>query len=503
MIDSFFQLTLLVPALTLAGLFLAARRADLLRAIALVSGLTSLIAASILGYFVLPNGPGMHVLADRVWAPTINVHLKFGIDPLSFLMIWITAFTTLLAVMAAIRDVGPRTDKDGSHDARPIAAHFGFIFLIQLALYAFFTARDLVLIFVCYELVLIPMYLMILVWGGKQRVYASLKFLLFTLFGSLPMLLAVAAVGVITWQQFQVPIFDVDILIGAGFPVSAGRWLFTGFALAFLVKVPLWPLHTWLPDAHTEAPTSGSIILAGVLLKMGTYGLAALAIPLFPEAAHAFAVPLQVLAVAGIILGALASLAQTDAKRLIAYSSVSHMAVVVLGLFAFTREAWLGAILQMAAHAVSTGALFFFIGALYRRRHDRDLGAFGGLATLSPGLAAWAAVPVFSSTALPGTAGFAAELLVLYGTFLTRPLFAVLATLAVILSAAYMLKFYKAIAFGNPTTEFETCWDGARPDELIAMAACTVVLVVVGVAPWLTVYGWMNPVAARLLEVIG
>ena len=211
---------------------------------------------------------------------------------------------------------------------------------------------------------------------------------------------------------------------------------------------------------------------------------------------------LEVFALCGIILGALASLAQTDAKRLVAYSSVSHMGFVVLGLFSFTTEGWLGAVMQMMAHGVSTGALFYFVGALYRRRHDRELASFGGLSTLAPAMAGWSAIAVFSSTALPGTAGFAAELMILFGVFSGKPVLAALAGTAVILSAAYMLKFFKQIAFGEPTREFRDSWDGMKTDEILALAACGLILIVVGVAPWHTVYRWLDPGVAILLQAL-
>jgi NADH-quinone oxidoreductase subunit M len=484
------------PVVTLVLLAFASRRRALMRAIAFVSGIASLAVVTGLLLVVARSGNAAPApILDISWIEMLGARVKLSIEPLGALMCWITAFSTALAIASSAREFS-RKKEEGPGEC----FHYQLLFLIQAALYVFFTARDLLLLFVSYETVLIPMYLLILVWGGKNRVYASLKFVLFTLFGSLPMLLAIAGLAVYSWQHLGHMTLDLDTLKTISFGRTTSLWLFAGFALAFLVKVPLWPLHTWLPDAHTEAPTAGSIVLAGVLLKMGTYGLAAVAIPLFPLAAREAAPLLQSLAVVGVIFGALASLAQTDAKRLIAYSSVSHMAFVVLGLFSFNREGWLGAILQMAAHGVSTGALFYFVGAIYHRRHDRELDSFGGLATLSPGLAGWTAVAVFSSTALPGTAGFAAELLVLFGVFSVKPLLAVLAIPAVILSAAYMLKFFRAIAFGKATSEFKMSWDGAGPDELAAMALSAFILVAVGIAPWCAVYSWMAPAVELFLR---
>lgn len=456
--------------------------------VSIVSASVSFILVCALGFTMTT---GLTILCQEPWIKPLNAWFKLGLDPLGYSMIWVTALSTLMGVIASCREI--------SANKKPML-HFALLFLIQVALYGVFVARDLLLFFIAYETVLIPMYLLILLWGGKNRVYASLKFVLFTLFGSLPMLLSLVAVWHQTRQLAGVPVFDLDLLKGMAWDPTLGLWVFLGFALAFLVKLPLWPLHTWLPDAHTEAPTAGSIVLAGALLKMGTYGLAVIAIPLFPAAAREAAPVMEILALFGIILGAFASFAQTDAKRLIAYSSVSHMAFIVLGLFSFTREAWLGSFMQMIAHGISTGVLFYFVGAIYRRRHDRELASFGGLATLAPNMAGWTAVAVFSSTALPGTAGFAAEIMILFGVFRHKPVLAAIAAVAVVLSAAYMLKFFKAIAFGNPTDDFARLWDRERVEEIGVLAAAAIMLVAIGVAPWDLVYAWLDPAIGELLK---
>lgn len=494
----------LLPIIGSLAIVVFRRNKQLVRGAAILTGALGLLTACGLGFLLQGTG---EVLMQRSWISALNAQIKFGLEPIGYLMIWVTAFSTLLAVLASARELTGGKKEDG------LAWHFVLIFAIQLSLYGVFLARDLLLFVICYETVLIPMYLLILLWGGKNREYASLKFLMFTFVGSLPMLFSVVAIGIQLAVTPGLPqTFDLELLaspefsyalrgtmtfLGGAFPLAP--MLFAGFVIAFFVKIPLWPLHTWLPDAHTEAPTAGSIVLAGVLLKMGTYGLAVVAIPLFPEVARQSATFIQILAIFGIIFGALAAWAQTDAKRLIAYSSVSHMGFVVLGLFSFTVEGYLGAILQMAAHGVATGVLFYFIGALYRRRHDRELSSFGGLATLSPKLAVWAAVACFASTALPGTAGFAAEIMILFGVFKVQPIMAVLAAPAVIFSAAYILKFMKGIVFNDVDPEFKRLWDKEKPDEVSVLVVCGLILIVVGVAPHATVYAWIKPAVLSLV----
>ncbi|RMH59562.1 MAG: NADH-quinone oxidoreductase subunit M [Candidatus Hydrogenedentota bacterium] len=496
------RLAFLLPAVTLLLLGFFHRRGEAAKRVSVVSAALSLIAVTALGLHVPQNG--MTVLIDANWIPALGARWKMVLTAPGYLMLWVTAFSTLLAVAASVREIS-------AEKGPACALHFAALFLIQTALYGVFTARDLLLFFLSYETVLIPMYLLILIWGGRKRRYAALKFLLFTIFGSLPLFVSIMILGVVSARVYGNMVFDLDILIKLrpdllattlkifSLPVTLKGLLFAGFLLAFLVKIPLWPLHTWLPDAHTEAPTAGSIVLAGVLLKMGTYGLAVIALPLFPSLAREWAPFFSVLAVCGILFGALASYAQDDAKRLVAYSSVSHMGFVVLGLFSFTVEGYLGAFLQMAAHGVATGVLFYFVGALYRRRHERKLTSFGDLATIEPALTGWAGVAAFASAALPGTAGFAAEILIFFGVFSTRPLLAFLVAPAVILSASYMLKFFRFVAFEEADPEFRRRWDGILPEELFFVALCAILLVVVGVAPHGTVYSWIRPAIEGLL----
>ena len=357
-------------------------------------------------------------------------------------------------------------------------------------------ALDLVLFYVFWEAMLIPMYLLVGVWGSEKRIYAAVKFFLFTFIGSVLMLLAIFWL----WSNSG-PVghrtFDYVALIeqGALSPERQG-WLFLAFALAFAIKVPVWPLHTWLPDAHTEAPAAGSILLAGVMLKMGTFGFIRYAMPLFPHAANHYAPAIGVLGVIGIIYGSLMCMAQTDMKRLVAYSSVAHLGFVMLGLSALTVEAANGAVLQMVNHGISTGALFLMIGYLYERTHTRDLAAYGGLAKLTPALAATFLVITLSSIGLPGTNGFVGEFLILIGTFVAKdlghwtvfgselgkgPTLSVLAATGVILGAVYMLWMYQRVFFG-PLRKIT-----ALPDltvrEWFTVAPLLAAIVCIGFAP--------------------
>src|SRR5207237_570608 len=326
------------------------------------------------------------------------------------------------------------------------------LLVLETAMLGTLAALDLVLFYVFWEAMLIPMYLLIGMWGSERRIYAAVKFFLFTFIGSVLMLLAIFWL----WSNSGRKSFDYADLLNAGVvDVSTQRWLYLAFALAFAIKVPIWPLHTWLPDAHTEAPAAGSIILAGVMLKMGTFGFIRYAMPLFPQAALAFAPAIAVLGVIGIVYGSLMCMAQTDLKRLIAYSSVAHLGFVMLGLSALTPESVSGAVLQMVNHGISTGALFLMVGYLYERTHTRDLSAYGGLATVAPAVAATFLVITLPSLALPGTNGFVGEFLVLIGTFSSRVLagavpLAVIGASGVILGAVYMLWVYQRVFFGPP-----------------------------------------------------
>ncbi|HEX9578265.1 MAG TPA: NADH-quinone oxidoreductase subunit M [Myxococcales bacterium] len=386
------------------------------------------------------------------WAPALGFSYHVGLDGVALLLFLLTTFLGPIVTLSSWKYIEVR-----------VKEYSLALLLLETAMLGTLASLDLVLFYVFWEAMLVPMYLLIGVWGSERRIYAAVKFFLFTFIGSVLMLLAIFWL----WSNSGPPghrTFDYVALIDQGaLPPAKQTWLFLAFALAFAIKVPMWPLHTWLPDAHTEAPAAGSIILAGVMLKMGTYGFIRYAMPLFPHAANQFAPAIGVLGVVGIVYGSFMCMAQTDLKRLIAYSSVAHLGFVMLGLAALTAEAANGAVLQMVNHGISTGGLFLLVGYLYERTHTRELSAYGGLAKVAPALTAAFVVITLSSIGLPGTNGFVGEFLVLIGTFTAKDLgtwsirgaefskgmtLSVLAATGVVLGAVYMLWMVQRVFFG-------------------------------------------------------
>ena len=417
--------------------------------------------------------PGFQFTEKASWVPSIGISYALGIDGISLVLILLT---TLLTPVSLLFSVG--------HVEKSVRAFSISFLLLETGMLGSLAALDLALFYVFWEVMLVPMYFIIGIWGGARRIYAAMKFFLFTMAGSLLMFLAILYLAVQNRAMTGTWSFLLADLMKMELPGSTQAFLFFAFALAFAIKVPVFPLHTWLPDAHTEAPTAGSIILAGVLLKLGVYGYLRFALPLFPEAAMRYAPWLGVLGVIGVIYGAMVAYAQKDMKRLVAYSSVSHLGLVVIGVGAFTATALSGAVLQMVNHGLSTGALFLLVGVLYERRHTREISAYGGIAGIVPVTTALFLVATLSSIGLPGLNGFVGEFLVLVGTWSSaHRWWAVAAATGVILSAVYMLSLVQRV-FWNPLVHEENrSLPEIRKTELVAASVLVVLMIWIGVRP--------------------
>jgi NADH-quinone oxidoreductase subunit M len=381
------------------------------------------------------------------WIPQPPIHYHLGIDGLSLFLVLLTTLLTPVSILASWKSIDQR-----------VKGFFICLLVLETGVIGVFVSLDLFLFFLFWEVMLIPMYFLIGIWGHDRKIYAALKFVIYTMFGSILMLVAILWLYRLTvvagFPTFDLPQIQAMLVNGSiTLPMRTELLLFGAFFLAFAIKVPLFPLHTWLPDAHTEAPTAGSVMLAGVLLKMGTYGMLRFCLPLFPDAARKFAPAIAVLAIIGIIYGALVAMVQVDLKRLVAYSSVSHLGFVVLGIFAFHAISIQGAVFQMLAHGISTGALFLGVGMLYDRRHTHLIKEFGGLATPMPVLGALYLFSCFASAGLPMLNGFVGEFLILAGTFQRHAAWASWAALGVIFSAVYLLWSYQRVFFGVVTKE--------------------------------------------------
>jgi NADH-quinone oxidoreductase subunit M len=417
------------------------------------------------------NAPGFQLVDRAAWVSSLNFTYLLGVDGISLFMVLLTAFLMPAAVL-----VSWRIERE--------TKYFLIAFLVlETAVIGSFLALDLLLFFLFFEALLFPMYLIIGGWGSERRVYAAIKFFLFTMAGSAFLLVAILFLYFAAASHVGHTTFDFTLLKGVSLPATTARWLFLGFFVAFAVKVPLFPLHTWLPDAHTEAPTAGSLILAAVLLKVGAYGLIRFNLGLFPEASTHFRAFVSILALIGIVYGAVVALIQTDIKRLVAYSSVSHLGFVVLGTFAFTVQGMSGSVLQMVNHGLSTGALFLLVGMLYERTHTRDLGLMGGLGVTVPVLAGVFLFVALSSMGLPGLNGFVGEFLILLGTFIVNKVYAVIAVTAVVLAAVYMLWAYQRAMHGTVRVEEYRRMPDLSLREYLILAPILAGILFIGVYP--------------------
>ncbi len=429
----------------IGALLVAVAPAVYARPLALGFALATFAVSLLLLIGYLPGRPGFQFVVEAPWIPAFGINFKLGADGLSVALVVLTTLLSWIAILASFKPIQTR-----------IKEYMISFLILEVGMIGVFLALDTFLFYIFWEVVLVPMYLIIGIWGGANRIYATIKFVLYTLVGSLLMLVAILATGyayAIGHDGSWIGAFDFETLRAyagtGGFADGLQLLAFVAFFLAFAIKVPMFPFHTWLPDAHTEAPTAGSVILAAVMLKLGAYGFIRFAIPLYPAAAETFAPVIVVLSLIAIIYGAIVALVQPDLKRLVAYSSVSHMGFVTLGIFIFTEQGLQGAILQMINHGLITGALFLLVGVLYERTHDRTIAKMSGLAGRLP---VWAAVFgffVFASAGLPGLSGFVGEFLVLVGTFAANPLAAAIATFVMILAAGYLLWMYGRLVFGE------------------------------------------------------
>jgi NADH-quinone oxidoreductase subunit M len=394
--------------------------------------------------FIFPYGEsGFHCGMLTSWVPSLGIDFRIGLDGMSLVLVVLTTLLMAISIPASFSYIKKREKE-----------FYFFLLVLETGMIGTFVALDLFLFYLFWELMLVPMYFIIGVWGGEHRIYASIKFFLYTAFGSALLLIVIFYLYFQAGQQLGVsPSFNFENFTALTLSLTMQKWLFWGFVLAFLIKIPLFPFHTWLPYAHTEAPTAGSVILAGILLKTGVYGILRFAVPIFPEAVVVCTPFLMLLAVIGIVYGAMVALVQQDIKRLVAYSSVSHMGMLLAGILAWNLPGVEGGMIQMINHGLSTGALFLIVGMIYERRHTRDVNDFGGLAKIMPVYATFFMIFTLSSIGLPGLNGFVGEFLILYGLMGYSYIWASIAALGVILGAVYMLRLYKRMMFGEITHE--------------------------------------------------
>jgi NADH-quinone oxidoreductase subunit M len=476
-------------------LFLKPEQKNAARWTALITSLITFgISLAVLAQFDRTN-PDLQLVINLPWIQVAgwNIAFHMGVDGLSILLVLLTTFLTPISILSTWTAVEDRV-KD----------FMLFFLLLEVGMVGVFVSLDLFLFYIFWEFTLVPMYFLIGIWGGPNRMYAAIKFFLYTMAGSILMLLAVL------WLGIQGGTFSVPELTAQGnIPAGVQTWLFLAFAAAFAIKVPMWPLHSWLPDAHVEAPTAGSVILAGVLLKMGTYGFLRFNLPLFPQAAVQLAPLMGVLAVIGIIYGAAVSYAQQDVKKLVAYSSVSHLGFVMLGLFALNPQGIQGGILQMINHGLSTGALFLIVGMIYERRHTRDMDAFGGLWKIMPIYGALTLIVTLSSMGLPGLNGFVGEFTILLGAWEAGQSggpfgsywFAGLAAIGVILAAVYMLFMFQKMFLGPVDKDENRGLKDLNWREIVTLAPLLVFIFWIGLYPK-PFFELMAPSVDKLVQIV-
>ena len=463
------------------------RRNGLIRWLALAFSLVTFGVTLALWAGFDSTSPEFQFVERVSWIPAFGIDYYLGIDGISLLLVVLTGFLTPIALLSSWEGIEKKVKEFSI-----------FILVLEAAMIGVFVSLDLFLFYVFWDAMLIPMYFLIGIWGYDRRIYAAIKFMLYTMAGSVLMLVAILGLAYLHSEATGSYSFDYARLLSMQIAPTTQYWFFLAFAVAFAIKVPLFPFHTWLPDAHVEAPTAGSVILAGVLLKMGTYGLIRFAFPLFPEAAAFFAPYIAVLAVIGIVYGALVAMVQPDMKKLVAYSSVSHLGFVVLGICAMNANGIQGAVYQMVAHGISTGGLFLIVGMLSDRRHTRLISEYGGLKGVIPRLTAVFLIITLSSIGLPSLNGFIGEFLVLLGAFRWEPRYAVVAASGVILSAVYMLWMVQRVYYGEVTNEKNRTLPDLSSREWLVIAPVVAMAIFMGLAPNV----FLRPTAASVDKVV-
>jgi NADH-quinone oxidoreductase subunit M len=448
------------------------------KTVALAVSLLTFVVSLALWWGFDPASAEYQFVEQYSWLPDFGISYLVGLDGISLWLVILTTFLTPISILASWESIHKR-----------VREFMFFMLALEAAMIGVFISIDLFLFYIFWDAMLIPMYFLIGMWGYDQRIYAAIKFILYTMAGSVLMLIAILWIAYHHQSVVGVASFDLRALLALPIPAALQTWLFLAFAVAFAIKVPLFPFHTWLPDAHVQAPTAGSVILAGVLLKMGTYGLLRFAFPLFPQAALEFAPYIAALAVIGIVYGALVAMVQPDMKKLVAYSSVSHLGFVVLGLCALNLNGVQGAVYQMLAHGISTGGLFLIVGMLSERRHTRLIAEFGGLKTVMPRLVAAFLLVTLASIALPGMNGFVGEFLILLGSFVGAyspeysKVFTAVAATGVILSAVYMLWMFQRVNYGELTNPKNRGLRDLSPREWIVIGPICAMAIFMGVMP--------------------
>ena len=488
----------LIVFLPLAGaillLFIPKGNDIIVKVVSLIAAVAAFMASLPLFFKFEVDNPGMQFVERHSWLPDLGITYSLGIDGISLFLVLLTTFITVLCIYGSFGVVKEKLK----------GYMFCFLFL-ETGMLGVFCALDLFLFYVFWESMLIPMYFIIGVWGGPRRIYAAVKFFIYTMVGSVLMLVAIIYLYLHGMDSAGGErTFDLLLLMEHApdsFPLQAQMYMFAAFALAFAIKVPMFPFHTWLPDAHVEAPTAGSVILAGVLLKMGTYGFIRFCIPLFPDAAKEYVPLIMVLATIGIVYGALVSITQKDLKKLVAYSSVSHLGFVMLGLFAFNPTGMTGGVLQMINHGLSTGALFFLVGVIYERRHTRMIADFGGLARIMPMYWTIFMIVALSSLGLPGLNGFIGEFMILLGAFQANQVFAIISASGVILAAVYLLWMFRRTMYGPVDNPENKDLKDLNLREWLVFIPLVIPIVWIGVYPYPFLIR-ISPAVEKVIELL-